>query len=180
MNTSILAVALTGALLSAQNVAPTWHSDYSKAQQQGIAQQKPLIVVFAPGANAWAKVVREVNPSADVTKLLADKYVCVCVDIMTPKGMELATAFAIKGNVGMIISDRAGASQAFWHQGDLPNQSMMQYLQKYSDPNVVVRGTETATTSRTSFYPSSDAEMNWGGATGSSYCPSCNNARSRR
>ena len=180
MNTSIFAVVLTGALLSGQNGAPTWHNDYSKAQQQGIAQQKPLVVVFAPGAKAWTKVVRDANPSADVAKMLADKYVCVCVDTATPAGKKLAADFAINGKVGMVISDRAGTSQAFWHQGDMPNHSMAQYLQKFADPSVVIRTTENGSTgARTSFYPSTEAEANWGTA-GSSYCPSCNNARSRR
>ena len=179
MNTSILTVVLTSALLAGQSPQnPTWQNDYSQAQQQGAAQKKPLVVVFGSGANGWAKVVREASPSADVAKLLADKYVCVYVDTATPAGAKRAQSFGINGNVGIVISDRAGTSQAFWHQGDLPNQAMVTYLQKYSNQDVVVQRTETVST-RTSFYPANEAATNWDNI-GSSYCPSCNNVRSRR
>jgi len=184
MNTSILTVVLTSALLAGQSGTPSWQNDYTQAQQQGSAQKKPLVVVFGAGPNAWAKVVRESAPSADMTKLLADKYVCVYVDTATPAGKKLAQDFGINGSVGMVISDRQGSSQAFWHQGDMTNQTVLQYLQKYSNPDVVVRTTETMARSRTSFYPSSEGEMNWEAVgTGSSYCPSCSgggNVRSRR
>jgi hypothetical protein len=181
MNTSILTVVLTSALLAGQNGTPTWQNDYSQARQQGVAQKKPLLVVFGSGANGWAKVVRE-TPNADLTKLMAEKYICVYIDTATPDGKQLAQEFGVAGNVGFVISDRACTSQAFWHQGDMANLSVAAYLAKYADPNVSVRGTETISTgTRTSFYPSS-SEVNWeaGVMGGSSYCPSCNNVRSRR
>ena len=180
MNTSILTVVLTGALLAGQNGTPTWHKSYTKAQEMSAAQKKPLAVVFGTGANGWAKVVREAAPTADVTKVLAEKYVCVYVDVSTPAGKTLAERFEMKGNVGIVLGDREATTQAFWHQGDLTSATLARYLQKYADPSVVVRSTERATTSRTSFYP--NGEINLEGSTPfDTYCPSCNGGgRSRR
>ena len=181
MNTSFLTAVLASALLAGQNATPTWQTDYSQARQEAAAQKKPLAVVFGSGADGWTKVVRSEGPSADVTKLLSDKYCCLYIDMATAAGKKLAQSFAITSDVGMVISDRAGMTQAFWHQGDLTNQSMVSCLERYSNPQIAVRGTETTT--RTSFYPTAmEAEgSNWSGMTGgSSYCPSCNNARGRR
>ena len=183
MNTSILTVALASALLAGQNGAPTWHKDYSKARQHGLEQHKPLAIVFGSGANGWGKVVRESSPSADVTKLLAE-YVCVYVDTASPAGKKFAQEFGITGNVGVVLSDRAGSTQAFWHQGDMTSKVLAGYLQKYAAPQVSVRGTETVTSpSRTSLYPPSESEVNWSGTSSpfDSYCPTCNGGgRSRR
>ena len=159
MNTAILTVVLTGALLAGQNATPTWRNDYRQAQQQAATAKKPLVVVFGSGANGWAKVIRAESPSVDVNKLLSDSYVCMYVDTTSPEGKKLAQNFEISGSVGIVISDRTGAMQAFWHQGDLSNQSMVHYLHKYAEPQLVVHGTETAgNTSRTSFYPTSESD----------------------
>ena len=181
MSTSILTVVLAGAFMAGQNGTPSWQNDYSKAQQQSAAQKKPLAVVFGSGANGWSKVVREASPTADVTKLLAEKYICVYIDTTSPVGKKVAANFGITGNVGVVLSDRAASLQAFWHQGDLTSPMLARYLQKYADPNVVVSGTETASTTRTSFYPSNSSEINLEGSTPfDSYCPSCNGGGRRR
>jgi hypothetical protein len=176
MNTSILTVVLTGALLAGQNGTPAWQTDYAKVQEQSAAQKKPLAVVFGSGVDGWAKVVRD-NGSAEIGKLMAEKYLCVYVDTATPAGKKLAERFGINGSVGIVLGDREGTTQAFWHQGDLPGQTLTRLLQKYADPQTVVRTTETVT-SRTSFYPS-EIDLN-GSSPFDSYCPSCNNGRSRR
>ena len=152
MNTAILTVVLTCALLAGQNGTSIWQNDYSKAQEQAAIQKKPLVVVFGSGAEGWVKVVRGA-PTPDLTSLLADKYVCVYVDTTSPVGRKLAQDFEISGNLGLVISDQAGTSQAFWHQGDLTTKAIVHYLEKYSDPRVAVRGTETVNMLRTSFYP---------------------------
>jgi len=169
MNTAILTVVLTGALLAGQNGTVTWQNDYSKAQEEGAAQKKPLVVVFGYGANGWVKVIREA-PTPDLTKLLADKYVCVYVDTASPAGRKLAEDFGITGNLGLVISDQVGTSQAFWHQGDLANKTMFHYLEKYGDPGVPIRATETVNTVRTSYYPSEASPGN---------SPAIGNMRSR-
>jgi hypothetical protein len=152
MNTSILTVVLTGALLAGQNGNQTWQNDYSKAQQQASAQRKPLAVVFGSGPDGWTKVVREA-PNAEVKKLLTEKYVCVYIDTASPAGQKLAQQFDITTGIGLVISDHSGTSQAFWHQGDVTNESMASYLKKYADPSISIQRTETANSLRTSYYP---------------------------
>src|ERR1019366_1476441 len=112
---------LTTVALIVAAPAATWEISYSNGQQLAAAQHKPLVVVFAPGANGWTKVVRAEAPAKELTKILAEQYVCVFIDTATPQGNSLAQNFDISGGVGMVISDRHGGSQAFWHQGDLPN-----------------------------------------------------------
>lgn len=182
LNTSILTAVLASALLAGQNAAPNWQSNYSQAAQQGAQQKKPLAVVFGSGANGWEKISRDGSPASEAKQLLASKYICVYVDTTTPAGQKLAKDFDITGGVGMVLSDRTGAVQAFWHQGDLANQSLVQYLQKYSDSQRVVSTTETATTTRLSFYPSDANGTVINGTSGvpADYCPSCNNYRGRR
>ena len=143
---------VTAALILAAPTA-SWESSYSQGQQQAAAQKKPLVVVFGPGANGWSKIVRAESPAPEVGKLLAEKYVCVFIDTNSPVGKKLAQDFDISGGVGMVISDRTGDTQAFWHQGDMTNDNVVHYLAKYADPQVVVQRTETTNTFRSSFYP---------------------------
>jgi hypothetical protein len=181
MNTSILTIVLASTVLAGQSAAPAWQTNYSQAQEKAAAQQKPLAVFFGSGANGWVKAVSDGSPAAEVKNVLADKYICVYADTATPAGKKLAQDFAITANSGVVIGDRTGSFQSFWHQGSLSNQNLTRYLQKYADPSVVVRTTETAGSSRTSFYPPSSSEGNWGSSPFEpSYCPSCSNARSRR
>lgn len=187
MNTSILTVVLTGALLAGQNGSPTWQNSYSSAQRVAAQQQKPVLVVVGNGADGWKQVIRDASPEA--MQVLAQKYVCVYVDAATPAGRQLAQSFEINGS-GLVISDRTGTLQAFWHQGSLNGEAVAQVLTRYSDPQFSVRTTET-NASRTSYYPSDTSStgyqqpgaggaVNWGNYGGGSYCPSCNNARGRR
>lgn len=182
MNTSILTVVIAGSLLAGQSGTPTWQNSYAAAQRMGTEQQKPVLVVLGTGANGWTNVLRDA-PSQEVTNLM-QQYVCCYVDMSTPEGKRLAQSFEMTGP-GMVISDRSGTYQAFWHQGVVSNQEMARYLARYSNPQFSVRSTETANTVRTSFYP---AEADAGGYSaypgsyggfGGSYCPSCNNARRR-
>jgi hypothetical protein len=157
----------------------TWQPSYVQGQKMSMEMKKPLAVAFGSGANGWTKLVRDAAPAAEITQVLADKYVCVFVDTATPAGKKMAEEFGFTQPTGIVLSDRTGSVQAFWHQGDMTNQSMETYLTKYADPNVKIQRTETASTSRTSFYPSTEAEGTWG-MSGSSYCPSCGNVRGRR
>jgi hypothetical protein len=151
MNTSILTVVLAGALLAGQDGNPTWQNSYATAQKMGTEHQKPVLVVIGSGANGWMNVIRDGAPSAEVTQMMA-KYVCVYIDAATPEGMKLAQAFEVTGS-GLVISDRTGAYQAFWHQGILTNQNLVRYLETYADPRIAVRTTATTSTVRESSYP---------------------------
>jgi hypothetical protein len=160
---------LTTVALIVAAPAASWENDYSNGQQLAAAQKKPLVVVFGPGANGWTKVVRTESPAPELTKLLAEQYVCVFVDTSTSAGSKLAEHFEVAGGVGVVISDRTGGSQAFWHQGDLTNDSFVSYLAKYADPTVVVARTETVNSPRTSYYPPGAYQSNGFPSNGSGY-----------
>jgi hypothetical protein len=134
-------------------LTPVWLTSYTDAQKQSTQRKKPLAIVFGPGTNGWTKVVRDGAPTEEVSKLLAEQYACVYVDTASPAGKKLAQDFKIYAEMGLVVGDRAGESQAFWHQGDLTNDYLTYYLKRYADPNYVALATETVTVSRTSFYP---------------------------
>ena len=167
MYTSILWIALTGVAAPEAAVSPEWISDYTQARRDGVAKKKPLAVFLAPGRNAW-EAVSDGKVSDEARKVLAQKYVCVFVDTASESGKTLAKAFEINSS-GLIISDRTGNLQAFCHDGKLPAKDVEFYLERYSDPERVVRDTETHSVRRTSSYaePSSTRTIS-----SPSYCPS--------
>jgi hypothetical protein len=143
MYTSILLVALTGVSAPVEGTkAPSWSQDYTSARKQAIAEKKPLAVFLAPGKGAWDKIGRD-GVSADANSVLGSQYVCVHVDTSTSPGKVLAEAFEIPSGLGIVISDRTGDIQAFRHEGDLANQDLVRYLERYSDPTRVALVTES-------------------------------------
>lgn len=166
MNAPMLAVTILGSMLGGGRL-PSWLSDYHQAQATGAIQQKPLAIFFAAGANNAAKVAVEGKLDAQAMDLLAGKYLPVFIDTSSVDGAKLARGFEIRNGVGLVISDRTGSMQAFWHEGQLSNQNLARYLGKYADARTVAR-TETASQSRTSFYP---AEAPGNSGTDSNYCP---------
>lgn len=189
MNASIFSVVLASAMFAVPNVAPTWQVSYMDGLTQATVKKKPLVVIFGSGATAWTKVVRDGNPTEQIMGLLNDQYVCVYVDVATPAGKKLAQSFAITGSVGVVISDRTGSTQAFWHQGDMTNATFTTYLQKYADPQQVVISTETIPSTRTSNSspisasspPASTSTLNLESSSPfDSYCPSCQNVQTGR
>ena len=83
--------------------------------------------------------------------LLADNYVCLYVDTEHIAGRELAASFEM-GGPGLVISDGTGEVQAFRHEGDLSNNRLLKYLQRFSDPDRVVMVTETNPAPAVSYY----------------------------
>ncbi len=154
MNTSTFALVVLSSLF-ADRQDPAWHSDYRRAQALSSVQNKPMALIFGTGQQGWSRIALEGKMDAAGAKLLADKYVCVYANTASPAGKALAAMFDIQRDQGVVLSDRTGAAQAFWHQGQLSNQNLARYLQKYADDQTVVRTTETVNMSRTSFYPSS-------------------------
>jgi hypothetical protein len=147
-----LALALV-APVSAQAQNPVWESDYATAQQKAAAAQKPLAVVVGPGANGWQQLGGGSIPD-QASRILADRYVTCFVDTSMPSGLALARAFDMDGSVGIVISDRTGKLQAFWHQGPLGADALTSYLARYGDPNRVVTTTDrTPAEPRYSNYP---------------------------
>jgi hypothetical protein len=154
MRTSIVALALvvaTPVLARAENLS--WQTDYTTAQFKAVAQQKPLAVVFGHGTDGWQQFSGGALP-AEANRTLSDSYVCCYVDTATPAGQMLARRFAISGNIGVVLSDRTGNLQAFWHEGTLSADALSGCLSKYADPQRTVSTTDTGlSATRTSFYP---------------------------
>lgn len=146
MNTAFVLAALSSFVLGAAPTTPTWNGSYVQAREQA-AGKKPLAVVFGSGQDGWTKLVH----SEESKKLLAEQYVCVYVDTTSDSGKSLARTFAINTPSGVVLSDRSGALQAYWHDGDLADPSLVRSLRKFGDPQVVVNSTEQE--GRISNYP---------------------------
>ncbi|MCS6851318.1 MAG: hypothetical protein NZ700_09140 [Gemmataceae bacterium] len=173
MSTTMLAFTLLAGLCAGSG-APAWHHDYYRCQQLSMRQQKPLAIVLGKGAGGWDQIALEGKLSAAVLKLLADNYLCVYVDTTLDHNQELAAALNLRDGVGLVLGDRTGERQAFWHAGQLAQRDLARYLQKYADPKLVVTYTERHGATRTSLYPSGDSVGRETGGTGAlleAYCP---------
>ena len=145
-------VALTGIPLIPAVPEPRWLSEYHAARHQGRQQDKPLAVFIGSGKAGWDQLSREGHLDTDVKRLLSDNYVCLYVDTDEKAGRRLAAAFDIPDGPGLVISNQAGHLQAFRHEGDLDNQELGRFLQRFADPDRETDFTETLAPSRVSFY----------------------------
>ncbi len=144
MYTSMLVLALSGFAPAADaSAGVTWHSDYGAAKKQAASANKPLAVFLGAGADGWRKMSREGALPEEARQLLASQYVCVHIDTATEKGKRLAAEFEMPEGLGIVISDRTGELQAFYHEGDFANADLVRYLKRYGDPTYVVRATES-------------------------------------
>jgi hypothetical protein len=160
MYTSIGLVALAGVLTApAATDVPTWRSSYGSARQEGGKEGKPLAVVFGSGQQGFDGLSQQGKLSPQTRQLLAEQYIPVYVDAATPAGKELASAFSISRGTGLVISDRSGEVQAFYHDGRLTDDTLAQYLKRYASGNHVVRTTEGTTTQRVSYYPAQSGSV---------------------
>jgi hypothetical protein len=141
MYTSFALIAITG--LVSNHLFPSWELDYRLAKEHGEKQHKPLAIFVGSGSASWQQITREGKFDADVQKLLAQQYLRVYVDAGTDYGRKVAESFGLTGNAGLFISDRSGGYIAFRHEGTLPAKDLVRHLNRYSDPEHVVRTTET-------------------------------------
>jgi hypothetical protein len=154
MYTSIVLLALTGSVVASTPEALTWEENYDQARQTGMTEKKPLAVIFGSGQGGFAKVSRDGHLSQAVEKTLGDSYVCLYVDVTTEAGKKLASSFAITKGTGMVLSDRSGQVQAFYHDGDLSDADLAKWVTRFGDPSVTVRTTMTNDSStQVSMYP---------------------------
>ena len=139
MAAATLAAGISPSTLSPE---PTWLNDYTLAQLRVTAVQKPMAVFVGSGKDGWGKVVRDGVLDPDLKRTLANKFVCLYVDTDTAHGRSLAGAFEVASK-GLIISDRAGTTQAFSLSGDLSKDELSRTLAKYAEPDLAVRSTES-------------------------------------
>jgi hypothetical protein len=158
MYTSLIALALVG--VSGATPSASWQS-YAQASQTVEKERKPLAVFLGTGQNGWEQVAGSLGSEAE--KVLAASYLCAYVDTNSPDGKKLAQAFEMKNGVGVVLSDRTGTNQAYWHDGTLPQTELVRQLVRHS------------MSTRSSMYPAEGSAV---GATSSvmqngAYCPSC-------
>jgi hypothetical protein len=171
MYTSVVVVALVGSVTaSSPQDNLTWHKTYAHARKVAQTEKKPVAVFFGSGATGYEKVCKDSQLSAELQKMLADNYSCTYVDVSTDAGQKLAEAFAITKGCGLVLSDRTGDLQAFYHDGDLSNADLTKWVKRFADPNVSVKTTMTNTRVQTSFYPPETNDAT-GASTGYSYAP---------
>lgn len=122
---------------------PEWLNDYHLALRRGQLTQRPLAVFIGEGTTGYNKTSREGRLNRAVEKALADHYVCVYLDINQDSAQTLAQKLEITRGRGVVISDRTGRHQAYHHDGDLAAGDLLESLQRFSDPELVVRTTQT-------------------------------------
>src|SRR5437763_9575547 len=114
MYTALALVALTVGNLSS---SPLWLHDYKAAQAQVSSAHKPMAVFVGSGQAGYQSAVRDGFDPA-ISKLLAEKFVCLYVDTSTAQGKKLATAFQV-GARGVVLSDRTGLTQSYSAAGTI-------------------------------------------------------------
>lgn len=138
----VAAATAAGMLPANLSTEPTWLNDYATAQTRVLAIKKPMAVFVGSGKDGWGKVVRNGSIDPAINKMLANKFVCVYIDTDTAAGRTLATAFEVASK-GLIISDKAGTTQAYSLSGDLTREELSQTLVKYAELDKEVTATES-------------------------------------
>ena len=142
MYASMLLIALLGIAPVAKD-EPTWVKDYSVARKLCQKEQKPMAVFIGSGATGWNDLSREGRLDKEAARLLARHYVSLYLDRTTEEGQLTAQTLEMQDSRGIVISSSSGKLQAFRHEGDLTNQDLAKYLQRFSNPDLVVLHTET-------------------------------------
>jgi hypothetical protein len=128
--------------------AQLWQQNYTQAQRMAAQDKKPVAVFLTRGQNGLSTLISG-GLNEQAKSVLTSNYIPVMVDTSTPEGQRLARAFEIREGQGLVLSDRGGARQAFWFQGNLTNEDLIRNLEKYAN-QTDIRMTEVA--GRTSLY----------------------------
>lgn len=155
MITTILAVvALNGSLVPAAKPEFQAQTDYGQALKQAADQKKPMAVLIGKG-DAFAKLMADSALTAEAKKALAEKYVCVTVDVGTKSGAELAGQFQLTD--GLVISSAGGTHQALRQNGSVTAADLGKHAVAYASVSGTPVTTVTAgapVVTSTSFYTS--------------------------
>ena len=168
MNTSILGAALFAALVPAHHaaLAPAWFHDYRQARDVGSRENKPLVVVIGSGKTDWANLAKPAEQDETINQTLRNSYVCLFVDTDTTAGQQLARSFDMSGP-GLVISNRAGDTQAYRKAGEVPAKELATELVKHTDDDYVARKLAPPPAAPAPVQSYYQPAYNFGG------CPSC-------
>jgi hypothetical protein len=144
-------LAVVAGTASAQEVS--WRKTYQEARDQGQKAKKPLAVFIGTGPNGHDQLIQDGTLTPDIRKILVTEYVPIYLDADKADDQRLIQALGITTRRGLVLSDRVGESQAFFHDGRLTEREILRQLTYFSAPDVIVNS--TMTNSRYSYYPSS-------------------------
>jgi hypothetical protein len=178
MTTAILAViALSGPLASAAKPEFRAQTDYGQAMKVATGEKKPMAVLIGKG-DVFAKMMADPKLTAEAKKLLAEKYVCLTIDVSTDAGKTLAGQFQMSDG-GLVISSAGGSHQALRHSGTVSAMELSQYAPTYAGvsglPSTTVTAGFPASTSSyvaPSFVPATYAPSSFAPSSGNYIIPS--------
>src|SRR5258708_38917957 len=99
---STILVALTTLLTAPGTESLVWQKDYATALQKGKETGKPLAVILGKGANGWQSISKDGKLDSQTTDVLAQKYVCLYVNISEESGKQVADSFKLKDTAGLV------------------------------------------------------------------------------
>lgn len=136
---SVVLIALSDVVGSMSAVH--WKTDYAQALQLARQGEKPLAVFIGEGKDGWKAVTKDRELDPEARKLLAAKYICLCVDAGQTEGKEIAALFDAKRFPTLVISDKTKAYQAFRHTGAMESRQLASVLERLtgSEPETLVR-----------------------------------------
>ncbi|QJW97877.1 thioredoxin domain-containing protein [Frigoriglobus tundricola] len=140
MTTTILAaIALYGSLVPAAKVE--LRTDYAHAMKLAADEKKPMAVLIGKG-DTFATLMNDAGLSAEAKKLLAEKYVCVTVDVTTEGGKSLAGQFQLTD--GLVISSAGGNLQALRQAGTVTGADLSKHAVAFANVSATPDTTVTA------------------------------------
>ncbi len=140
MTTTILAaIALYGSLVPAAKIE--LQTDYARAMKLAADEKKPMAVLIGKG-DTFAKLMTDAGLSEEAKKLLAEKYVCVSVDVTTEGGKSLAGQFQLTD--GLVISSAGGNLQALRQAGAVTGADLSKHTVAFANVSATPDTTVTA------------------------------------
>ena len=146
-------VALSGSLAPAAKPEFQAQTDYGHALRKAADEKKPIAVLIGKG-DGFAKLMTDAGLSADAKKLLAEKYVCLSVNVETAAGKALADQFQLTD--GLVISSAGGTHQAFRQSGTVSPTELGKQVATYASVASTPTTTVTVgTAAPVTIYPAS-------------------------
>ena len=136
-----------------------WQTSYQEARSHGQKAKKPLAVIVGAGKSGYQQLIQEGSLSSDIRKILANEFISVYLDTEKAENIRLIADLGITLGKGIVLSDREGKTQAFFHEGTISEKDITRQLARFADPSLVVNTTTTLSSGRVSYYPSSGTEI---------------------
>ncbi len=136
-----------------------WQSSYQEARSLGQKVKKPLAVIVGTGKTGYQQLIQDGSLTSDIRKILANEYIPVYLDTEKAEDKRLIETLGITLGKGIVLSDREGKTQAFFHEGTISEKDITRQLWQFADPSLVVQTTTTLSTNRVSYYPSSSTDF---------------------